>query len=349
MNIAIDISPLSSGHSGRGVGVYTRLLVDSLQRFAPEHRYMMVTNSQTIPSDADIIHYPYFDPFFLTLPMIKNKPTVVTVHDVIPLIFPDKFPKGVKGGLKWLLQKQSMKSAKRIITDSDTSKQDIVRISGISSEKIDRIYLGPSVTVKTKPAVAEFSAYRKKNMIPQKYLLYVGDVNWNKNVDGIINAFLPVSEEFPDISLLLVGKSFLDKTIPEVVNIHSEIEKHHMTGRIYMTGFIDEFYLGSIYEAALGLLAPSHYEGFGFSVIDAMYNGCPAMVADSSSLSEIAGPSIRVNPADMESMKGGMKTLLSMTGNERKDMVQKGAAWVKRFTWEKTAKQTIESYAKALL
>src|SRR5258706_5833567 len=101
MNIAIDITPLETGHSGRGVGIYTKNLIESLQKYEKKHTYILFTPKQGVPKNTDIVHYPYFDPFFLTLPLIKTKPSVVTVHDLIPLVFPEKFPPGIRGYMKW--------------------------------------------------------------------------------------------------------------------------------------------------------------------------------------------------------------------------------------------------------
>ena len=105
MKIAIDISPLSTGHKVRGVGFYLRHLKDALEKYYPQHTYVLFKDSRDIPEDVDLIHYPYFDPFAVTQPLMKKKPTVVTVHDLTPLRFPEHFPSGIKGRLKWQLNK----------------------------------------------------------------------------------------------------------------------------------------------------------------------------------------------------------------------------------------------------
>ena len=129
MKIAIDITPLESAHRARGVGVYTKNLIDALETYGKQHTYLYFTGHQLVPPDADVVHYPYFDPFFLTLPLVKPKPTVVTVHDLIPLVFPYKFPAGIRGNIKWQVQKLSLHGAKRIIADSNSSKNDSKTIS----------------------------------------------------------------------------------------------------------------------------------------------------------------------------------------------------------------------------
>mgnify|MGYP001570429698 FL=1 len=109
------VDPPLSGHKLRGTGIYTLELYKALQK-----QKEVIVSLVDIKSDFsafDIVHYPYFDPFFLTLPIIKKKPTVVTVHDLIPLKFPKYFPKGIRGEIKWRIQKFSLRDIQAIITD----------------------------------------------------------------------------------------------------------------------------------------------------------------------------------------------------------------------------------------
>src|SRR5260221_14616440 len=101
MKIAIDVSPLESGHKIRGVGFYLSYLKKALTDYFPENDYIFFKKNEPIDSSVDVVHYPYFDPFFLTLPFIKKHKTVVTVHDLTPLVFPKHFPAGLKGQLRW--------------------------------------------------------------------------------------------------------------------------------------------------------------------------------------------------------------------------------------------------------
>lgn len=139
MRIAINISPLSSKHSYRGIGVYTQLLVEALARVGSEHDYILIRDNK--PVDADVVHYPFFDFFFLTLPLIRTSPTVVTVHDTIPLIFPEYYPPGLRGRAKFLVQKTALRSCSAIVADSQQSCQDVVTYLKISASKVFPVYL----------------------------------------------------------------------------------------------------------------------------------------------------------------------------------------------------------------
>lgn len=334
MHIAIDITPLSTGHSGRGIGSYTKNLVEALQKYETRHTYSLFTRGQKIPNNANLVHYPYFDPFFLTLPLYKPKPTIVTVHDLIPLVFPDKFPAGAKGALKWQVQKLSLKGAKGIITDSECSKRDISKITGINAAKIDRIYLAPSIFHKERQASSK------------PYVLYVGDVNWNKNVPGLIRALAALKTVFAQrqSSLVLVGNAFLDDSIPETKEINRLVSSLGIENNIERVGHVSHEKLAELYSGALALVQPSFYEGFGLPVLEAMACGCPVVSTRNSSLAEIAGPSIEIT-LEVESIAAGIKKILTI---QRDSQVKKQFDWLKQFTWKRTAAETVASYEKAI-
>src|SRR6266576_1073935 len=108
MRIAIDVSPLKSGHKVRGVGFYLTYLKKALLEFYPDNEYFFFEKGQEINKSVDVVHYPCFDPFFHTLPFFKKYKTVVTVHDLTPLVFPQHFPAGIKGTLQWQLQRLNL-------------------------------------------------------------------------------------------------------------------------------------------------------------------------------------------------------------------------------------------------
>ena len=104
MKVAIDISPLKSGHKVRGVGFYIEYLKRALLKYFPENEFTFFTQEKDLKKNVELVHYPYFDPFFLTLPVIKRYKRVVAVHDLTPLLYPQHFPAGIKGKLRWKIQ-----------------------------------------------------------------------------------------------------------------------------------------------------------------------------------------------------------------------------------------------------
>lgn len=349
MHIAIDVTPLSSGHSGRGVGVYTKNLIESLQRYEKQHLYTFFTHKQKVPNTADIVHYPYFDPFFLTLPIRKSKPTVVTVHDLIPLVFPDKFVPGFRGSLKWSIQKKSLLGARRVIADSNTSKDDIVRITKFPGAKIDTVYLAPMESYERITQKDTLEHVRRKFSLPKQYLLCVGDVNWNKNTQGLLKTFAHMVSNNSELKLVLVGKSFLDSALAETQEINRLISELHIEPYVIKTGYIDDTELMAIYTLALCLVQFSYYEGFGLPVLEAMKCGCPVIVADNSSLAEIAGPSVRLNIKNPSGLVSGIQDIINISDMERKKIVSDGYTWVSQFSWQKVAKETSRAYERTLI
>ncbi len=343
MRVAIDTTPLSSGHSNRGIGVYTKELIRALQTYEKGHEYVVINGITKQTALVDVVHYPFFDPFFLTLPLSKPHPTVVTVHDLIPLVFPEHFPIGLRGNIKWQIQKQSLKGAKHIITDSIASKYDIHRILGRSEENIHSIHLAPSSLYDRIPTKEVIVAVRKKYNLPEDFLLYVGDVNWNKNVPGLIKATASISTP-----LVLVGRAFLDTSLAETREINGLISSLGREKFIIRPGFVTDSDLVCLYEMATCLIQPSLYEGFGLPVLEAFMSGCPVVVADNSSLSEIAGPGIRVDAQSCESMSKGIQTVLEFSKEKRAQLIECGHAWVKQFSWKKVAHETVAVYEKAL-
>ena len=128
MKIAIDISPLDTGHSVRGIGTYTENIINEFKKGNWGNVEFKFFKNPNPPPPVDIVHYPYFDLFFHTLPFRKKNSFVVTVHDLIPLVFPQHFPAGIKGNINLFLQKLSLKNVDAVICDSESSKADIIKI-----------------------------------------------------------------------------------------------------------------------------------------------------------------------------------------------------------------------------
>jgi glycosyltransferase involved in cell wall biosynthesis len=349
MHIAIHTGSMSGGHSARGIGLYTKELIDALTQFETAHTYSFFTQPHNIASKADVIHYPSFDPFFLTLPWSKPKPTVVTVHDLIPIAYPKEFPRGVRGGIKWQIQKYFLKRvSSQIITDSNASKTDIVHLAGIDPEIITSVPLAARSAIKVIEDKKMLSEVRKKYNLNNKYVLYVGDVNWNKNILRILDAFSQCDKiDKKQLQLVLVGKAFLKSDLIETQQIHAHIEKLGIGSAVLTPGFVPDEDLAALYTMAEVLLYPSVAEGFGFPVLEALSCGCPVITSSTSSLQEIAGPSVVVDPTKTQDIREGLDMVLSWSSEKRNEMVKKSFAWTTKYTWKKVASETVKVYEKA--
>ena len=144
VKIAINVSPLTDANSQRGVGYFTQNLVPALQqeiKTNPNYKNWSLSLIKKTPSnntDYNLIHYPFFDPFRLTLPTKKTIPTIITIYDLIPRQFKKHYPVGIRGEIKWLVQKHRVKKSDLIITSSHYSKHIIKDILHYPE---DRIYV----------------------------------------------------------------------------------------------------------------------------------------------------------------------------------------------------------------
>lgn len=344
MKIAVDITPIDpkvySGHKVRGVGMYISLLKDNLEKYDKKNSYTFFSKGEVLPSGIDIILYPYFEPFFLTLPAINKYKTVITIHDLTPVIFPHNFPSGIKGKVKWNIQKLLARKVDGILTDSNCSKSDIEKFIGIKKEKVGVAYLGVSENFKPQNlSQKEKEFLTKKYSLPEKFILYVGDATWNKNLPRLVEAAIDAN-----IPLVMVGKSItneqIDKNNPwnkDLLKVQEIIKKSKV---LFPLGFVDEKDLVSLYNLAECLIMPSLYEGFGLPVLEAMKSGCPVISSREGSLPEVGGDAVLyVDAHSKESIAHGMATIFK-DKKLQEALRDKGIAQASKFSIEKMIEDT---------
>ncbi|MCH7952015.1 glycosyltransferase family 4 protein [Patescibacteria group bacterium] len=350
MKIVIDISPLRTGHKTRGIGMYTRRLVKALHEVDKKNQYILTTKLKEI-EHAELIHYPYFDLFFHTLPIKKQTKTVITIHDVIPLIFPSEFPVGIRGRIHFVLQRLALRDVNAVITDSKNSKKDIIKLLRVDPTIVHVVPLAAAKQFRPQKQSAVKRA-QKKYKLPEKFILYVGDVNPNKNLIRLLDAFAEIALEFPDVHLVLVGRAFADKRLREVLAIHKKIEKNGLQERVHIRSEVpldpkDD--LAAIYTAATAYVQPSLYEGFGLPILEAFACETPVVAASVSSIPEVTGnAAISVDPHKTESISSGLKKVLTLSPLERRKLIAKGKSQAKKFSWKDTARRTIGIYEAVL-
>lgn len=341
MKVALIHPPLS-GHAKRGTGSYTQQLFEALKKRKDwlDVRLIQYTDNQ---DGFDLVHYPYFDPFFLTLPFIRNKPTVVTVHDLIPLKFPNEFPKGIKGTVKWMIQKLSLLSTSATVTDSYTSQKDILQFTWVPKDKIHVVRLAAGNEFRKVKEVRFLQSVRKKFKLQDDFILHVGDVNYNKNITGLIKAFLIVHKQIPKLQLVLVGKGFQQNSaqLGQLLKLVQDLRLQQCIRRL---GYVTLKDLILLYNLARVYVQPSFAEGFGLPVLEAMACGCPVIASDTSSLSEIIGEAaIKINPYKEDELAAVIVGFYQ-DAKKQEEYKTKGLLQSKKFSWNKTAEQTIKVY-----
>lgn len=348
MRIAVDITPLETTHKFRGTGSYTENLIVALEKYDHQNQYNFFTRGDKLPKNLDLIHYPYFEPFFLTLPFRKPAPTVVTVHDLTPLVFPDKFLRGLKGEIKWQIQKRLLKRVTAVIVDSKCSKKDVLKIVGLDEERVFVVYLAAGEQFRQTTEKGKLTKIKNKYRLPEKFVLYVGDATWNKNVPGLIKATQKIN-----VPLVLVGKQLADFNFDRT-NLWNKdlIEIENLTkndARICKSGFVPQEDLVLIYNLATVCAIPSFYEGFGLPVLEAMACGCPVVTSRVSSLPEVAGEgAFYVAPNDINEIANGIGEIY-FNSQVREKFRQKGLLQAKKFSWKKTVQETIAVYESVLV
>ena len=350
MKIAIETTSIQSIDKYRGIGSYTKNLISALKKYKPENKYLFFTRTDKLSKSVDLIHYPHFSPLFLTLPLFKKYKTVVTIHDLTPLVFPDKFPRGIKGELKWQLQKLSLKNTSAIITDSNNSKKDIVKFTNFPKEKIYIVSLAAGEEFKKLKIDNWKLKITQKYQLPDIFVLYVGDLNWNKNVLGLIKAFSTIQPfNHPTIKLVLIGKAFKNKELKEAQEINQLTKQLGIEDSILKLGFVPIEDLVAIYNLASVYCQPSFYEGFGLPVLEAMACGTPVVAAKIAVLEEVCGDAATyINPYSVDSIKNGVKKILCLNDSNHLDKIRRGKKQARKFSWKKTAKETIRIYEKII-
>ncbi len=351
MKIAIDQSPLNKGnylqHRVRGTGAYINGLREALLKYYPKNDYTFFVRGGKLPDNLDLVHIPYFEPFFLTLPFTKKAKTVVTIHDMTPFVFPDKFPSGLKGKIKWQIQKMNLKRIDAIITDSASSKNDIIKFANIPSSKIHVVYLAADNKYGILNTEYLIQNTKKKFNLPDKFLLYVGDATWNKNLPNLISAI-----NRTNYTLVIVGKAFkeedFDKSNPWNQSLSEAQSLAKLNKKVIALGFLNSGDLAKIYQAATAFIMPSFYEGFGLPVLEAMTSGVPVITSDKGSLKEVGGNAVyHVDPDSVDSIKDGIDKVMN-NNKLREELSKKGLERARKFSWKKTAEETIKVYEEII-
>jgi glycosyltransferase involved in cell wall biosynthesis len=281
----------------------------------------------------DVYHHPHFD-----LPFFQSVPSVITIHDLKYIRHPEFFSdlNLIKSLYMKSMMASSIKRAKRIIAVSKSTKHDIISTFNCDEKKINVIYHG-RFNYHTK-AIKEFDLC--KLGITKPYILCVGERRPHKNIPNLIKAFIELNKHYkPDIQLVIVGKAYASYCEPEKI-----VQKNGLCDSVILTGYITDDLLDYLYKNAYLFVIPSLYEGFGFPILEAMNAGVPVVGSDRTSIPEIIGEAgLLFSPVDIDDMVNKIK--LALTNKELRNRLKDlGLKRAGQFTWERTAKATMEVY-----
>jgi len=351
VKIAFDTSPLTDGNSVRGIGYFTSRLIPALKselKNNPEYKNWQIDFIDKLSANQksyDLVHYPFFDLFKKTL-KVTSTPTIVSVYDIMPRQFKKHFPVGLKGELTWLRQRHQLKKTDYLITCSHYSK---FAINGITNYPVDRIYVTPGAA---DPAFKPISnqkilkKVRQKYHLPQKFVLFVGDINWNKNIPSLVKACFALK-----IPLVIVGSAAVQKDVPDhpwTTDLHW-LQSQTKNPLLNLTGFVPDKDLPSIFNLATIYCQPSYAEGFGLPLVQAMACACPTIFSQETSLPEVSDYSgLMFNPYNSKSLSHALKKLWN-NQKLQQTYIKKGLTRAKHFSWDLIARQTLAVYQLALL
>jgi len=273
---------------------------------------------------------------FLTLthygPRFSRIPTIVSVMDLSYLHFPETFRKNDLYQLtKWT--EYSVKKAKKVITISNSSKNDIIKYYKVKEDKVKVVYLGLKNLSMNEPSEKELSEFG----VNKKFILFVGTLQPRKNITRLIEAFSKLSDNLKDEhQLVVIGKKgWLYE------DILSSPEKFHVSDKVLFLDYVSDDDLPNFYKKAELFVLPSLYEGFGLPVLEAMRYGCPVVTSNVSSLPEAGGDAaLYFKPEDVDDIKNTIEKVLTDKSLKEK-MIEKGRDHYKKFTWEKAAKEVL--------
>ena len=373
MLIGIDASRAAIRHR-TGTETYSVNVIRELLRLGQQHQFRLYTNvelpagllwSGTVPAHVEVRSIPFrrlwtharlsletlvsqpnvlFVPAHV-LPLLHPQRSVVTVHDLGYLHYPDAHTAGARRYLDWSTR-WNAHQATAVLADSEATRADLVRFYGAETERIRVVYLGRDAGLKQVSDPLCLAKVRARYGLARRYLLYVGTLQPRKNLERIVHAFERICDRpaLAELQLVLAGKQgWLYDTL------YSQVARAGLQGRVIFPGYVADEDLGALLSGATAFVFPSLYEGFGIPVLEAGGCGVPVITSNTSSLPEVAGDAaLLVDPLDVDAIADAMYRLVTDEAL-RVELARRGLENVKRFSWDKCARETLavlESVAK---
>jgi glycosyltransferase involved in cell wall biosynthesis len=273
----------------------------------------------------------FYSPDFVLPPTRRSTHTLLTVHDLSFLRYPDAFVPSLRRYLERTVPR-SVARADRVLADSEATRADLIAYYGALSEKVEVLHSGVDPRFRPEQEPDEREQLRARYSVGDRpYVLSVGTLQPRKNYVRLIQAFATL----PPANLLCIagGRGWLCE------DIFAEAERHG--DRVRILGFVDDADLPALYRNAALFALPSLYEGFGLPMLEAMACGTPVVCSNVSSLPEVAGDAaLTVDPFDIDGLAEAMARTLEDADLQQR-MIAKGLAQAARFTWTESARQLL--------
>jgi glycosyltransferase involved in cell wall biosynthesis len=350
LRIALDATPLAAAESVGGLARYTSQLVMTLAQQFPEDEFILLSDQPfEIPCSAPNLlagrqpeniwerrwwtfglqrelkrlSAQVFHGVDFSVPFPSTMPAVMTIHDLSPwadaLWVTDSWrarTARMRKRVPWMIRTGA---ARHIITPSEAIRQEVIRFFRVEPDRVTAIPLAAAAHFRPQPPASS-----------RPYFLYAGMFEPRKNVDLVISAWSLIRRQF-DVDLVLAGPHRPEIPIPP--------PRDGLTVR----GVVSENELATLYSGAIALVYPSHYEGFGLPVLEAMQCGAPVIISADAALRETAGDA-GMHDSELAPV---MQSLLE-DQNLRAEMRARSLQRASQFTWERTARATHEVYRRML-
>lgn len=371
MNIGYEAKRIF--HNTTGLGNYSRDLIKILSTFYPENTYKLYNpksgkknlftiegpveeklpvrskdkifskywRQKNVINDLERDNIQIFHGLSGEIPFglqKKNIKSVVTIHDLIFLRYPEFYTKLDRYIYKRKFQ-HAVKEANVVIAVSDQTKQDIVKFLDVDNSKITVIYQGCQNEYKLLYQPKDIHRVVEKYGLPHNYILNVGTVESRKNILSAVMAIKNI-----DTHLVIVGSfTSYGKKVEEY------IQKENLKNKVTFLKGLDTYELALLYQGAQIFIYPSIFEGFGIPIVEALFSKTPVITTNYGCFPEAGGPdSVYVNPTDINEISNAINNLLD-NPEKRKIIADKGYQYVQKFNNENIATEFIEVYTQLLI
>jgi glycosyltransferase involved in cell wall biosynthesis len=355
-----------------GIGTYVRNLVRAMAQLESDNRYLLLVGAHGAEALADLppsfelvsersrvyslqelfalswrlwrLDLDLYHATHYVLPLVLPCKAVVTIHDIIHLLYPEFLPSRLAFFYAQRMIRSSLERSARVISVSQNTRSDLLRLFEVDGRKIEVVYNGVEATFHRRLPPDELSAWQQRLGLRQPYLLFVGNPKPHKNLDNVIQAFAKAQAIHPfEGEMVCVGGQ------PEAdLRTRQRAESLGVADRVRLLGQVADEALPAIYQGATLFLYPTLYEGFGLPVVEAMASGVPVITSNTSALREIGeGSAQLVNPLDVEALARAIAH--SMADPEhRSSLAELGRRRAREFTWERAARRTLAIYKSVI-
>ncbi|HVN76573.1 MAG TPA: glycosyltransferase family 1 protein [Thermoanaerobaculaceae bacterium] len=288
---------------------------------------------------VDVLHVPHY-----VLPWLLPRRMVVTVHDIIHVLFPEFMPTSLGFAYARLSIRAAVKRARRIVTVSQTTADDLRRLFGASEDRLRVIPPGVQAEYLASPDRSRDEALLGGLGVSRPYLLHVGNHKPHKNAEGLLKAYQLLANDRRDSvpPLYMVGG------FPPDGELARRAQAMGLAGKVRCLGHVERAELAALFRGANAFIYPTLYEGFGLPVLEAMACGVPVVAGDIQAVREVAGDAVlRVNPRDIVELAGAVRRLLGHA-ELRHELQARGRARAREYSWARAAEATLAVYRSVL-